>query len=765
MNTAEWFATQRIEEEKNKILKYEDFCKQWKQKTQLYQGNNLYMISNIESLLALMRDYGDDKIKCRNILRNEINNMEYITPYVEKEFWFSSSKNGLNLRVGISDMGQVFNENKMPVIGDKNVHGIIVGRTGSGKSVMLNNVLASLMLEYAPWELELYLIDFKKVELSRFVTDEQGRSPHVKVCAATGEVRYALSLIRYIKKIMENRETLLSRLGYTNTRQLREEFSELLFPRILLVVDEFQQMFLYATAKQRDELQNALTAITRKGRATGIHMLFASQEAKGTGLQITNFNLRFALPCEAEVSSEIIGNSAAAKLKKAYGYVILNNKTGKEEDNITYIVPYISNDDLNNVLSIVDKLADENNFKFKDTQKYYLEDKQIDIKDLDSLLKKRQIADKRNNISSDTSGRYFFSLVLGRSVVFNQHKFDIENIIIERGQNKNTLIISPDKLDLVYMMKLFTVNLANTYFSYPFSNNYDFSNYSIININPSIVSLYPKFKDDLKYSKNAVKTFNDFASGYNFVVHSLYQMRHFVWSWLYSNSGKKTFSTFFEDYCVYRLTNGNPQAENVDDYRNALNCLSEMFESYPEDSEALSAKVSVIEANINSVIEKQDNDEFWNIYQNMVIRWALTGLKNYVLYRKAIEYNENISLEYIFPPHIVFINGIDILDSFPKDFLDFISNCTRVNMYCVFFSNIEVDSRIKDTCNYFFVSGQNDDLYEKYITFSTSRATDSIVFEAKVKNTNNIFAFKKYRIEGNKAKEHLLSIDFDSLLR
>lgn len=74
--------------------------------------------------------------------------------------WMNKTASGINLRPGnLNDDPEDFTPVKMC---DDNVHGLIVGRTGSGKSVFINALILSLITEYPPWELDLYLADFKK---------------------------------------------------------------------------------------------------------------------------------------------------------------------------------------------------------------------------------------------------------------------------------------------------------------------------------------------------------------------------------------------------------------------------------------------------------------------------------------------------------------------------------------------------------------------------------------------------------------------------
>ena len=81
-------------------------------------------------------------------------------------------------------------------LGDQNVHGLIAGRTGAGKSVFLNTLIHNLLTEYSPWELDIYLADFKKVELSRYLT--KYKTPHINTVAATSEIRYVISMFQYL---------------------------------------------------------------------------------------------------------------------------------------------------------------------------------------------------------------------------------------------------------------------------------------------------------------------------------------------------------------------------------------------------------------------------------------------------------------------------------------------------------------------------------------------------------------------------------------
>lgn len=383
----------------------------------------------------------------------------------EKNRWINTTSNGINLRLGNMDSDSGLQN--PAVLGDDCVHGVVVGRTGAGKSVLINNIILNLATEYAPWELDLYLVDMKKVELSRYMaTDENGHylTPHVSACGATSEVRYVVSMIQYLSDCMKARQALFAALGVQKIKDFREKY-DLVLPRILLLVDEFQQMFLEASGAERRVLDECITAITKLGRATGVHLLFASQEMSGAlgAKELANFKLRIALPCDAAISEQILGNSAAAKLDKK-GITLINKKGGsKEEDNIRYATPFVNDkaenegelSEFSRYLSGIHLLGEA--CKFTKVQKFYQEDVQDKIEKIEKIRKNPQIEGQIHQ-ALESSPSLIDAMVLGTSVVYSNRKNDFESFFLERGKKRNIGILCAKDGDIVNVLKTLVEN-------------------------------------------------------------------------------------------------------------------------------------------------------------------------------------------------------------------------------------------------------------------------------------------------------------------
>lgn len=164
------------------------------------------------------------------------------------------------------------------------IHGFILGRSGSGKSVLLNNIITSAILKYSPQDLMLYLMDFKGVEFNRY----RGVK-HIKaVLVDNKDPQMTLEVLRELKEENDRRAKLWQKENVSSIDGYNRKHPDNRLPQILFVADECQVMFREDTQGTeriiQQEITKILDTIATQGRSQGIHMLFATQQLDGANI-------------------------------------------------------------------------------------------------------------------------------------------------------------------------------------------------------------------------------------------------------------------------------------------------------------------------------------------------------------------------------------------------------------------------------------------------------------------------------------------------
>lgn len=195
-----------------------------------------------------------------------------------------------------------------PIIGDigKMPHVLIAGQTGSGKSVCINAFLVSLLFRASPSEVKFILVDPKRVELTRY-----NGLPHL-LSPVIVEPEKVISALRWLMAEMDRRYKLFAQAGARNIETYNEMSGFQALPYIVLFIDELADIMLFSPV----EVEDAITRIAQMSRATGIHMVLATQRPSVdviTGLIKANVPSRIAFAVSSQIDSRVILDTQGAE--------------------------------------------------------------------------------------------------------------------------------------------------------------------------------------------------------------------------------------------------------------------------------------------------------------------------------------------------------------------------------------------------------------------------------------------------------------------
>ncbi|HJX59182.1 hypothetical protein A2V61_03645 [Candidatus Woesebacteria bacterium RBG_19FT_COMBO_47_8] len=185
-------------------------------------------------------------------------------------------------------------------------HVLIAGQTGSGKSVCINAFLATILFRAAPSEVKLIMVDPKRVELTHY-----NGIPHL-LSPVIVEPEKVISALKWILAEMDRRYKLFAQAGARNIDGYNEMSGFQALPYIVLFIDELADIMLFSPV----EVEDAITRIAQMSRATGIHMVLATQRPSVdviTGLIKANIPCRIAFAVASQVDSRVILDTQGAE--------------------------------------------------------------------------------------------------------------------------------------------------------------------------------------------------------------------------------------------------------------------------------------------------------------------------------------------------------------------------------------------------------------------------------------------------------------------
>ena len=187
----------------------------------------------------------------------------------------------------------------------KTPHLLIAGATGSGKSVCINGIVSCLIMEKAPDELRLLLVDPKRVELTPY-----NGIPHL-LTPVVVETDQVVGLLKGVIREMMDRYRMMEEKGVRNIEAYNRR-SEVRMPFLVVVVDELADLMMTASF----DVEQSLCRLAQLGRATGIHLVIATQRPSVdvlTGLIKANFPSRISFGVTSQIDSRTILDTAGAE--------------------------------------------------------------------------------------------------------------------------------------------------------------------------------------------------------------------------------------------------------------------------------------------------------------------------------------------------------------------------------------------------------------------------------------------------------------------
>ena len=239
------------------------------------------------------------------------------------------------------------------------IHGFILGQSGSGKSVLLNNIITSAILKYSPRDLVLYLMDFKRVEFGKY----RGVKHTKAVLVDNRDTQMTLEVLRELREENTRRTDLFLAEFVSDIDGYNKKHPDDRLPQILFVADECQVLFQtprvggvkWAIHREVTEILDELAA---QGRSQGIHMLLATQQLSETDISekiLTNLTECILLMSAPADSNRLVPDSSEMTAKQATGLACYYHK----KELVGQIQTFFAKDDeLLQAIDLAQKKAD-----------------------------------------------------------------------------------------------------------------------------------------------------------------------------------------------------------------------------------------------------------------------------------------------------------------------------------------------------------------------------------------------------------------------
>lgn len=269
-------------------------------------------------------------------------------------WWTGNTSEGICVPIGRRSGAEI---QEFALGGDRVVHNALVGgAVGTGKTVLLHDLILNAACKYPPQELRMHLLDYKEgTEFSVY-----RRLPHVDTLSIGPSVEFGLDVLMGLSDELRNRGRKFKDAGVTSLKDYREVTGEAM-PRHLVVIDEFQVLWTDATYGER--ASEMLENLVRRGRAFGFNFVLSTQSLRGANLSAAtkaNLALRICLRLSENDCMDFLGpqNTASAKFTQA-GEALYNEQEGAPSGNRFFKASYLSGVEVAKLVKRLHELAVE----------------------------------------------------------------------------------------------------------------------------------------------------------------------------------------------------------------------------------------------------------------------------------------------------------------------------------------------------------------------------------------------------------------------
>ena len=196
----------------------------------------------------------------------------------------------------------------------KMIHTLVAGSSGSGKSVFLNSIIASLIYKHSPKDLQLILIDPKMIEFTLY-----NGLPHLITGEPVTDLREGIEALGWAIAEMNRRYYLLEKMSREGTYVVNiDQYNQRVvdvnerLPKIVIIIDELADLMLV----NKREVESRIQTLTQKSRAAGIYLIVSTQRPSPdvlTGTVKANFPTRVAFSVASEIDSRVILDCTGAQ--------------------------------------------------------------------------------------------------------------------------------------------------------------------------------------------------------------------------------------------------------------------------------------------------------------------------------------------------------------------------------------------------------------------------------------------------------------------